>query len=121
MTSFVAAVQDAERAQLIVDLKAARRELVARGRCTHALIKGEQVCLLGALGIATVVGFTSLTEPDQWRALYRRDDARPTRARDALTRQINRPLWAFNDDKTHTDQDVLDLFDKTLADLGGLG
>lgn len=119
MTSFVAAVQDAERAQLIVDLKAARRELVARGRCREKFVDDDKVCTLGAVGMAVVCGFTEMTDDAREAALY--FDPRCNRVRRALSNLLGE--WAvedFNDASDTTDQDVLDLFDKTLADLGGL-
>lgn len=114
---FAVAVQDAERAQLISDLKAARAELVSRGRCTGSFMEDEKVCTVGALGVVTVDGFAELCV--QNRGIK---SPRMMRAWSALQDHLQHPGWVadFNDDKTTTDQDVLDLYDKTLADLGGL-
>lgn len=121
MTDFTAAVETAERAQLITDLKAARRELVKRGRCRNELVEDGKVCVLGAVGVATTEGFISLDGVYRIMVL---NDPRPRRVRAALEDKLGgrNGGWveAFNDDETITDQDVLDLFDKTLADIGGL-
>lgn len=125
MTSFVAAVEDAERAQLIVDLKAARAALVTRGRCRGQFVKDDKVCAIGAIGVATLEGFEHEDSDSQYETTCR--DVRLIRAVNALARRLSvlHPdavnVWRFNDDLLTTDQDVLDLFDKTLADLGGLG
>lgn len=125
MTSFVAAVQDAERAQTIADLRAARAELVRRGWTKDAFVDPEEgrVCALGAIGAASVEGFMLMTYDDQSNALV---DLRPDRVIAVLTAKLhelhpNREVEVFNDDRETTYQDVLDLFDKTLAELGGLG
>lgn len=120
------ALQDAERAQLIADLKAARAELVARGRCRRQLVGDGRVCAMGAVGAATVDGFVDLpTEDEQFDALHH--SPRAQRARTALevhTLDVDRlgaygGVMLFNDHPTTTDLDVLDLFDKTIFDLGG--
>jgi hypothetical protein len=123
MTSFVAALEDAERAQLIRDLKAARDVLVTRGRCVGAFVVGERVCTLGAIGVATTEGFAQMDLEEQAAAIF--CDRRPKWAEAALRAHLfagpyGGEVFLFNDDLKTTDQDVLDLFDKTLADLGGL-
>jgi hypothetical protein len=122
MTSFVAAVEDAERAQLIVDLKVARRELVARGRCRGTLLDRSTgaVCAMGAVSVATIEGFDQLATSDDWCSAQSAS-ARFLRAERQLSRYApNGSVETFNDSPATIDQDVLDLFDKTLANLGGL-
>jgi hypothetical protein len=116
--SFVAAVEDAERAQLIADLKAARAELVARGRCRGELVDADgKVCAIGAIAVATVDGFMEISLASREISL---GEQRPNRCLTALEAHLPDVISAFNDNSATTDQDVLDLFDKTLADLGGL-
>lgn len=128
MTTFAAAVESAQSAQLIADLKAARAELVARGRCRGVPVHPDgRVCIIGAIGAGMYEDFTGLAEEAQYNALYQ---DRPRRVRSALSAHLPENLhvdsWvddevaAFNDCRATTDQDVLDLFDKTLANLGGL-
>ena len=127
MTTWSAAVDTAERAQTIRDLQAARTELVLRGRCTHTLIDdGGRVCALGAVGIASVEGFLELDEGHREASL----DVVPRaiRAQHALAACLlplksagdRAVVWRFNDAGRTTDRDVLDLFDKALAELGGM-
>lgn len=123
MTDFVAALEDAERAQLIADLKAARAELVARGRCMGDFVRDGKVCALGAIGVATTEGFIQMDREARAAAVF--CDRRPKRAEAALRARLftdpdDGEVFVWNDDLNTTDQDVLDLFDKTLADIGGL-
>jgi hypothetical protein len=109
MTDFVAALENAERAQLIVDLKAARAEL-AKGWYQGGLTNGTRLCAVGALNVACCGG------------VYR-SNGRRALAYIELRKRLPDPSWAlaeYNDAKGTTQQDVLDLFDKTLAELGGL-
>jgi hypothetical protein len=122
---WVAATEAARLQQVIADLQAAREELAARGRCVHKFADGEKVCALGALGVAAVEGFLELTEQHQEHANNR--EPRMVRARLALEQHLPEvgghlelTVNEFNDDPETTDEDVLNLFDKTLADLGGL-
>lgn len=129
MNDFAAASEEAQRQQTIADLKGARRELVARGRCRDQLLEVDtgRVCLLGALCMASVDGFEhQYGLKAAGAAEYM---TRPKRARKALEEQLRSidakwdgvPAFYFNDAEETTDQDVLDLIDKTLAGLGGLG
>jgi hypothetical protein len=108
--------------QLIADLKAARAEIVARGRCSFDLVNEYgSVCMLGAVGVAAL-GNTFLGNPGyEWFE----DSPRLRSVEDVLLKYVpkthkNFPIEAFNDDETTTDADVLTVFDKALADLGGL-
>jgi hypothetical protein len=109
-----------EREQVIADLKAARAELVSRGRCKNAYWDGDKVCSQGAIRLVVAqerfsnLSYTILKVPF--------DDSRVERARLALESHLENGwrLWEFNDADWVTDQDVLDLWDKALADLGGL-
>lgn len=118
-----------ETAQAIADLKAARAELVARGRCQGSLVKEDgQVCARGAIGVALNPDFETkyLSEEktpigtDAWT--YTFITQRWYNVHHAIRRHLPDGTWIeqFNDAPTTTDQDVLDLFDKTLAELGGL-
>lgn len=124
MNDFAAALEEAERAQTIADLKAARDVLVTRGRCRDRLLDIDtgRVCLLGALCMASLDGFEQEYRDGVGVHEYM---TRPTRARHALEKQLcsigfELPVFFFNDTEETTDQDVLDLIDKTLAGLGGL-
>lgn len=121
-----------DRRQVIEDLKAARAELVKRGRSRGYMVRADgQVCAIGAIGVATVADFERLyldaknnvsdTGLAKWS--YGLASLRCLRARQALRRHVPRDdgfIELFNDDENTTDQDVLNLFDKALADLGGL-
>lgn len=121
MGDFASAAAEAERAQVISDLKAARTELVCRGRSVGNLLDKQtgKVCLLGALTVAAVG--KNFVKGDEY-------SPRPMRARRALEAKLaelhplwaDRPLFFYNDWYQTTDDDVLELIDKTLADLGGL-
>ena len=122
MSTFAAAVEQAERAQLIADLKAARSELVTRGRTGGEFVDHETgaVCALGAVGFATVDDFDMRHEcgygalsvtPRALKVWHTLRGFLPEGAIDVDT---------FNDTEGTTGQDVLDLFDKALADLGGM-
>lgn len=113
--------------QLVADLKAARAELVKRGRCTGNLMSQDgRVCALGAVAVAvmqddlTGIGYDELF-----------DNPRANKAWGALLSALGQPpqpldvsflddVDGFNDSVATTDADVLNLFDKALAELGGL-
>jgi len=106
--------------QLIDDLKASRAELVTRGRCKGQYCTGdEKVCSVGALRLVVAA--------EQYERLYmtimncQLGSDRYMEAYSALRSHIDGDLtlWEFNDKST--DQEVLELWDKTLADLGGMG
>jgi hypothetical protein len=109
-----------EREQLISDLKAARAVLVKRGRCKGTRIAGDgSVCVKGAIGVATVFGFAAMRGNGLQDAALAED--RPWNTTRALEKYLGgRFVWEFNDDPATTDQDVLELFEKALADLGGM-
>lgn len=119
-----AALEVFERKQLISDLKAARDVLATRGRCTGRFTGADgRVCALGAIGVATTEGFAQMDRDHQSAAVF--CDRRPRRAEKALRAHLftdpdDGEVFVYNDLPTTTDQDVLDLFDKTLADLSGL-
>lgn len=118
--------------QLIDDLKATKAELVAHGRCTGDLIdERSRVCLLGAIGIATIPNFEQKVHASGGYGLLESDEralavintlkghlAPLPHIDDSLER-----VWNFNDDQRVQDGDgtVFDLIEKALADLGGLG
>lgn len=92
------------------DLRAARA-LVERGWFKGWLTDGQRVCAVGALNIACN-GSAAGIPLDDWE----RRDAAAALLRQHLTQEIA----YFNDDPETTKQDVLNLFDKALADLGAL-
>lgn len=113
--------------QLVADLKAARAELVARGRCTGRLsLDDGRVCALGAVAAATLggelsaIGYDDLVENQRakrvWGALLSALGQPPT----PLDVGFSNDVDGFNDRRSTTDDDVLNLFDKALAELGGL-
>lgn len=100
--------------QLIADLKTAR-DIVAEHWHKGGLEDGQgNYCIVGAVTVATSADVTA-----PWSA--RKNDA-------YFALQTKLPpgvdgrgdLADFNDAPATTHQDVLDLFDKALADLGGL-
>lgn len=99
------------RDELIGALKGARAE-VAKGWCKNALERGGSVCAIGAIARA-VHGSAqaSVSEHDVSQAAW-------SIVKDHVPGGI--PLSYYNNAETTTQQDVLDLFDKALADLGGL-
>lgn len=83
-------------------------------------IKGEMLnengcCIIGALKTAD----TSYFQVDRYEAERELQCHLPGGA-EAFMRGSLVPLAQFNDDPETTHQDVLNLFDKALADLGGL-
>lgn len=118
--------------QVIADLKAARAELVARGRSTGDLVRADgSVCAVGAIAVAVTDKFEPRfmawmqagCPPDahaEWVLPYL--SPRVSAAKRALAAHVpDGYVQGFNDDVGTTDADVLNLYDKTLADLGGLG
>ena len=121
---------------LISDLKATKQELINRGWARGALQNTRgNVCILGAIGMATQEYFPELCKVSEAEAFI--DLTKSPRANDivaTLGRYLDKTLteeesghddffertYWFNDHKAEK-QDVLDLFDKALADLGGLG
>lgn len=130
---FAAALDAAERQQAITDLKAARAELAKRGRCKSTYVnRSGQVCTLGAIGCAVVEGFESLIPAAQGADMA--CNRRMRRAARELSKHLSdlrsmfdddcddvQLVWEFNDLDGVIDQDIFNLFDKALADLGGLG
>lgn len=126
--------------QLIKDLKATREALVSRGRCTGILVQSNgKVCLDGAIALATIKGYHyrpgaedpyQILENNQRTvavsaALY---EHLPEEFKTALHNLYFRTpefgqlvaLFSFNDSDDVTDEDVIGLIDKTLAEAGGL-
>lgn len=100
---------------VVEDLRNAKRELLRRGWTQGILESGDgRVCAVGAINRAT----------DSCKM-----DARTHAVQQQLTVYLDAdcfktelvPLAAFNDRPDTTMQDVVNLFDKALADLGGLG
>ena len=122
--------------QVVADLKAARAELVRRGRCIGHMVRDDgSVCTTGAIGVAIDVEFES--HYMQWARLG--GNTGSSGGREWSTVTMSPRFWAvkralrqhvpdgsnyvegYNDKFTTTDADVLNLFDKALAELGGLG
>ena len=120
---------------LISDLKATKRELINRGWSRgHLQDTQGNVCILGAIGMATQEDFSERCKISETEAFI--DLTKSPQANDivatlgqyldkTLTEEesghddfFERTYW-FNDHKAEK-QDVFDLFDKALADLGGL-
>lgn len=99
------------------DLVRARSELVARGWCKHVLQDYEgNICALGAVHMA-IIGRSDLSFNDD--GFERCTDAQRVLAA-VLEDRFLKSVSAFNDDIDTTQQDVLNLFDKALAELGAL-
>ena len=122
VSTFAAAVERAERAQLIADLKAARSELVTRGRTGGEFVDQETgaVCALGAVGFATVDDFDIRHECGYGALAVTPRALRVWHTLRGFLPEGFIDVDAFNDTGTTTDEDVLNLFDKALADLGGM-
>jgi hypothetical protein len=103
-----------DRQQVIADLQAARGELVTRGWCKNQLQSRDgQVCAVGAVQMA-IMGHVGLTPADV-------EFDRVVTAQRALGRLVEiGDVGSYNDADDTGYQDVLNLFDKALADLGGL-
>ena len=112
---------------VVDDLKAARAE-VEKGWCKRTFGDSEgNVCTRGAVNTA-VSGdpfalYAAVVEPATMDDWWERQAA----ACEQLRKHIPpaavtglEPIAEFNDAPTTTKQDVLNLFDKALADLGGL-
>lgn len=120
----------AERQQAIADLKAARAELVARGRCRGQLVNEDrQVCVRGAVGVVISPKFEEMyLNPiysggiPNWARELSEDWQRVRRVESVLQAHVpgGTRIELWNDDPETTDEDVLNLFDKALAELGGL-
>lgn len=128
MNGWASAVEAAEQKQLIADLKEARAQLIARGWCRGDFLAPDgSVCALGAVRTAidptynrgywnSVIDMAGGRYVNAQRALE--DHLPVTSGRCAVGRCGH--VDCFNDRAASDAQDVLDLFDKTLADLGGL-
>ena len=121
--------------QLVEDLRATREVLISRGRCTGDLMKMDgKVCLDGAIGIATIddyqhiitmygsqTGYMSMHLNERCKAVVRSlHQCLPKDFVDTTGSSMVAHLFNFNDDPVTTDQDVLGLVDKALAQEGGL-
>lgn len=99
--------------EVIKDLKAAR-EVVSRGWHKGSESDGKgNFCALAAVSIATGGSYDEITDHKRFQMVV---DALLSR----LGSKVKHDVAAFNDDPETTHQDVLNLFDKALADLGGL-
>jgi hypothetical protein len=102
---------------VVEDLKAARQHVElgwTQGKLHR--VETNSVCAMGAVSLAAGMRFGSpcsqIVEWDRHQAMY-----------DELMKHIPSEFFdvaAFNDAETTTQRDVLDLFDKALAELGGL-
>jgi hypothetical protein len=103
-------------------IKGARKILSDPGRWRKGTYAddGDGCCILGALGMAAC--------NDAWAydiAIRGHVKNSLTRAADMVAQHttfdpVKNTAAAFNDDPATTHQDVLDVLDKTLADLGAL-
>jgi hypothetical protein len=129
-----------DRQQMIADLQAARGELVARGHCVGRRIgQSGSVCTRGAINVAVVDGFEALYQDPRWRqnefecapwAVLTHHNARNRAAEQIVARHLPagfNAIEAWNDERDpntyaplRTADDLLNLFDKALAELGGL-
>lgn len=117
--------------QIIADLQAARSELVKRGRALGYRVRHDgSVCALGAIAVAVVPGFDVLylsraltpSGTPTW-ARHATLNPRIKAAERALSQHLPEEVASidiFNDRHATTDADVLNLFSKALAELGGL-
>lgn len=101
---------------VIEDLKTAMAT-IDKGWYQGGLVGAEGVCAVGALNMACA------GSPVPWGDV---DWARRDESYKALKSHLpkdfqGREIAYFNDHPGTTKQDVLNLFEKTLADLGGLG
>jgi hypothetical protein len=104
--------------QVIADLQGAR-EIVRTRWQKGGLSNGTHFCAIGAVRQAIigspVITVITMGSPELGRTI---------RAEEALAAKLpaeyGNNIAEFNDAKATTHQDILDLFDKTLADLGGL-
>lgn len=109
--------------QLVADLKASKAALKKHGRCTQGASNP-----MGQICIALAVGQAVTVEPHMtdWPVTDRPRFQAVTEALMKVCPSGNWPqensgmLIAFNESPHTTDQDVYDLFDKALADLGGM-
>lgn len=118
-----------EDEQLIADLKAARAEIETRGWCKCDLFQPHtgRVCAVGALAVIQTPG---LTATEFWRAPLDYISTPRVRAgiaalaenvplRDPYSKFVGSRSMVEDYNDSHTEQDVLDLYSKTIANLGG--
>lgn len=134
MTEFDAAVAEAERRQVVTDLQAARAELVTRGRCTGSTLGIQgRVCIVGAAIAAIAPGelseetptYAALDIPRALRVVRTLHPFLPAEFRRSSPNWLSETdnlfdVARFNDSRGTTDPDAFNLFDKALAELGGL-
>lgn len=111
--------------QLIDDIRASRDEMAKRGRCT-GFTQGDKgnVCAVGAIFAAVAPQFLGTPA---WNVMH---SSRAKAVVDELLQYVPEhyhDLWigeyalaAYNDTRGVTDEDLFNLFDKALANLGGL-
>ena len=101
---------------VIEDLRAAK-DIVAKGWYRGWVTDGKgNYCAVGALN--KVSGFMDAESPIPEHLCLRRDQAYEVLR--AYLPVPYREVAEYNDAKSTTHQDILNLFDKALADLGGL-
>lgn len=118
---------------LVDDIRAAKHEMMTRGRCTGDLRDEEgRVCLLGSIGAATIPNFTERVMANPAAVMHDIErEERPSAVLRELRKHLapqsgelgffpSERLWLFNDTDDTVDADAFNLFDKALADLGGL-
>jgi hypothetical protein len=116
--------------QLVNDLQASKAELVRRGWRQGGLVAHDgRVCALGAVGCALVQDYENYTYPCH-RYLPFQKDPRASAVVQALASHLERRgiggedevdrIFIKNDHPDTTLQDIYDLFDKALAEAGGL-
>jgi hypothetical protein len=97
------------------DLKTARQHLVERGWNQGGLINGGRVCAMGALNLAC----WGEVRPGLNADVDRRGPAFAALAKHVPS-EFGDEVAMFNDAPTTEFEDVLNLFDKALAELGAL-
>ena len=105
------------RNQEVIDVLTKARELIAQGWCKGASQDGTDYCMVGAVYKAET-GYCWLTKPGgpSSEALFALMLHLPWQPNGKNAQKV---IPKFNDHNTTTHADVLDVFDKTLADLGG--
>lgn len=112
----------ADQQQLIEDLKAGKEAMQKRGRCSKGGRGPEgSVCIvvglnMGLRNMAFREGEEQATIRDRLHATW---EALGAHIPEVYGRGQDR-IIPFNEDPKTTDQDVWDVFDKTIADLGGM-
>ena|ERR1700754_2450039 len=104
--------------QVVEDLKATR-DIVAERWCPKGMEDGENVCIMGALNTVTYGTVRPVVMPHIDTIEVRRMAAYQALMKHLDTSRFD-GIARFNDDDATQHRDVLNLIDKTLADLGGM-